>query len=94
MVPQPVVGYACNPLCVLYDFDMPLPCSEFRFGYKDGDETHLQRCLPTLSRSQTPKRRNDCALKAASPLRQLLREGCEAWAWHGHGMGMAWHVVA
>lgn len=34
MVPQPVVDYACNPLCVLYDFDMPLPCSEFRFGYK------------------------------------------------------------
>lgn len=78
MVPQPVVGYACNPLCVLYDFDMPLPCSEFHSAI-NVVMRHIFSVAYQLSFGlQTPMRRNDCALKATSPLRQLLREGCEA----------------
>lgn len=84
IVSRPVVGYACNPFCVLYDLLCLAHAATFISAIKMVT-IHIFSVADQLSFGlQTPMRRNDFALKAKSPLRQLLHEG---WAWHG----MKWH---
>lgn len=89
IVPQPVVGYACNPFCVLYDLLCLAHAASFISAIKMA-MIHIFSVADQLSFGlQTPMRRNDCALKARS-LRFVSFSAKDA----RHGHGMAWHDVA